>query len=631
MNDDNISNRTRARNRGESPRSRLRDASPTNASATRQRSQSPPKKKQRIAKSGGKKPKKEAPKLIAPLSELTKDMVNVPIKNMAAWVRRSIDERLLEVEKQKGKVNRPMNSFMLYRSAFADRTKVWCTDQNHQTVSTVCGVSWKMESQSLKNYYGELAKIERVNHQKAHPDYKFQPAKPKGKGKQDILDEESELGEVFDNEDPDGEWAPTQRGRARKRNLEDDGRLDSGGYGMRSVSPGLGTLGYPREHEYQHLQEYEAAASSFHKAPRWDMRDVTNLVQLPSHMQEHVAAARELYPANGSFQTIGHEVGMQSHHSQHQSQQHFMQHYQYPQQYLRYTSQPIDAQGYSSRVNTPVPTATAHSYHHLQSHPNQYLAPTSGNSGFVGLPSSASHQDLISMASHGDSSLHANGINASIDPSIMDGNNVYVREVNALPYPEVYDSSNYTSNNMMSHETIGPSTRFADQADSQTQNRISSPLHYHRTPWKPDTNDDGDALGVNLGIGSGQVFDSLWLPRSTSISHQMVDEVDTEVEAPSEKDEDTVRTTGVSGIVATQSVSFDGQSRPKFDSPGESKSGRDWLSIEESKKQVEEDFHYPPEADQRRMVEFLGDDNERFVERPGFTDDLDVMKSPKTR
>jgi hypothetical protein len=81
----------------------------------------------------------------------------------------------------------------------------------------------------------------------------------------------------------------------------------------------------------------------------------------------------------------------------------------------------------------------------------------------------------------------------------------------------------------------------------------------------------------------------------------MVDEVDAEAEAASEKYEDTTRTTGVSGIVAGRSDSDE--------------------ILRDQMRGV----------DQRRMVEYLGDDDERFVERPGFTDDLDVMKSPKTR
>ncbi|KAF2461109.1 high mobility group box domain-containing protein, partial [Lineolata rhizophorae] len=96
---------------------------------------------------------------------------------MKAWVNRSAEVRRQEVEKRNGYITRPMNSFMLYRSAFAERTKEWCLQNNHQIVSSVSGESWPMEPPEVREMYNELAKIERLNHQAAHPDYKFSPSK----------------------------------------------------------------------------------------------------------------------------------------------------------------------------------------------------------------------------------------------------------------------------------------------------------------------------------------------------------------------------------------------------------------------------------------------------------------------
>ncbi|KAI1260111.1 hypothetical protein F5Y18DRAFT_406943 [Xylariaceae sp. FL1019] len=52
---------------------------------------------------------------------------------------------------------------------------------NHQVISQVCGMSWNMEPQALRDQYDEWAKVERNNHKKAFPDYKFAPAKAKNK------------------------------------------------------------------------------------------------------------------------------------------------------------------------------------------------------------------------------------------------------------------------------------------------------------------------------------------------------------------------------------------------------------------------------------------------------------------
>lgn len=130
-------------------------------------------------KSHPKKSKKDVnrPKLTDPLSILTRDMITPPVRDMEAFVSRSAETRRAETAARKGKVARPMNSFMLYRSAYSERTKEWCREKNHQIVSTVMGESWVLESDEVKDWFGELAKREREEHQRVFPDYKFKPGK----------------------------------------------------------------------------------------------------------------------------------------------------------------------------------------------------------------------------------------------------------------------------------------------------------------------------------------------------------------------------------------------------------------------------------------------------------------------
>ena len=98
---------------------------------------------------------------------------------MEAKVHRSAEQRQKEVNNKKnnGKVPRPMNSFMLYRSAYAERVKEFCKEGNHQIISQVTGASWSMEPHEIKEMYEKYADIDRQNHQNAHPDYKFAPNK----------------------------------------------------------------------------------------------------------------------------------------------------------------------------------------------------------------------------------------------------------------------------------------------------------------------------------------------------------------------------------------------------------------------------------------------------------------------
>ncbi|KAM7192016.1 transcription factor ste11 [Rhypophila sp. PSN 637] len=138
-------------------------------------------RKKRKADKAGKVPK-NVPNLDKPMSEITLE-VDVPVANIEEYVNRSSDVRRQEVEigKNPGRIKRPMNAFMLYRKAYQLRAKEWASQHNHQVVSRVCGLSWPMEPEHVREQFKAWAETERDNHQKAHPDYKFTPSKPAAK------------------------------------------------------------------------------------------------------------------------------------------------------------------------------------------------------------------------------------------------------------------------------------------------------------------------------------------------------------------------------------------------------------------------------------------------------------------
>ncbi|KAL2020186.1 hypothetical protein VTK56DRAFT_8710 [Thermocarpiscus australiensis] len=113
------------------------------------------------------------------MSELTKNS-SIPVADIETYVHRSAEVRRQEVEtgKSPGRVKRPMNAFMLYRKAYQQRAKEWASQHNHQVVSRVCGLSWPLEPEHIRQQFKAWADIERDNHQKAHPNYKFTPSKP---------------------------------------------------------------------------------------------------------------------------------------------------------------------------------------------------------------------------------------------------------------------------------------------------------------------------------------------------------------------------------------------------------------------------------------------------------------------
>lgn len=160
--------------------------------ASKGRIQKTPKKRK-----GRERSDKDKVVLEKPLSEMGVEWKH-SMDEIAVYVNRSAEERKNETDsdrKQPGRVKRPMNSFMLYRKAFQNHTKAYCEHNNHQVVSKVCGASWDMEPENIRNQFAEWAKQERANHQQAHPGYKFAPAKPNKatKRKNESDDEASDL------------------------------------------------------------------------------------------------------------------------------------------------------------------------------------------------------------------------------------------------------------------------------------------------------------------------------------------------------------------------------------------------------------------------------------------------------
>lgn len=182
--------------------------------STRIEKSTPKKKKERA------KPSKNMPVLDKPMSELTRNS-SIAIADIDTYVNRSSEVRRQEVEtgKNPGRVKRPMNAFMLYRKAYQQRAKEWASQHNHQVVSRVCGLSWPLEPEHIRQQFKAWADIERDNHQKAHPNYKFTPAKPQKAAKFEY----EEHSDGSDLEDYDWAGRAGSRMRSATNTPNDDG------------------------------------------------------------------------------------------------------------------------------------------------------------------------------------------------------------------------------------------------------------------------------------------------------------------------------------------------------------------------------------------------------------------------
>jgi hypothetical protein len=204
-------------------------------------------------------------------------MVDVPVKDMEAWVKRPIEDRLAEAEKRNGYITRPMNSFMLYRSAYAERTKMWCLHNNHQVVSSVSGESWPLEPMEVREFYNELAKIERVNHQNAHPNYKFSPSKPGGaaNNKKRPRPDEDDESEPSDLDDPDWGRENGMRNRPAKRLGRDAGY------------PARANLGDAQGHFHE----------VYNRTPSWELLTHPPPQQVSSMPYQRMPYPQQFYPS----------------------------------------------------------------------------------------------------------------------------------------------------------------------------------------------------------------------------------------------------------------------------------------------------------------------------------------------
>lgn len=105
-------------------------------------------------------------RLPGPLSWLTKDMDDIPIQDMKAWVNRSLEERLQEATKGQPQNRFPV-AFILYRSAYAKRIRNRYKVNDPQIISSLASESWEMELPNVREQYAEWAMLERQNQEKA--------------------------------------------------------------------------------------------------------------------------------------------------------------------------------------------------------------------------------------------------------------------------------------------------------------------------------------------------------------------------------------------------------------------------------------------------------------------------------
>ena len=180
---------------------------------------SPRPKKPRDVKSSKKKFEKSDDSPIDMPVPLFQLLLDIPLVDAEAYIRRPKEDREDEWRNRRDfpKMPRPVNVFLLYRRAVSERAKKYAGVTNHQVISKIAGASWKNESDEVKDIFNRFAELEKEYHDKAFPDYKFNPKKTqstkanKGKSKGQESEDPSD-----DDDDPEYmERTSTRRKKAK--------------------------------------------------------------------------------------------------------------------------------------------------------------------------------------------------------------------------------------------------------------------------------------------------------------------------------------------------------------------------------------------------------------------------------
>ncbi|KAL6858648.1 hypothetical protein J3F83DRAFT_354168 [Trichoderma novae-zelandiae] len=155
------------------PRARSKSSRP---STSRSRSRCLPSKDRKTGRRARKSEGKDSgSSLTRPLSAVAVELPHCLVPDATAFATRTITQRVEEYNRS-GKIKRPLNAFMLYRRSYQNVAKAYCSKDNHQQVSAICGLSWRnLEQEKVKLAFKDLADVERRNHGEAFPEYKYDP------------------------------------------------------------------------------------------------------------------------------------------------------------------------------------------------------------------------------------------------------------------------------------------------------------------------------------------------------------------------------------------------------------------------------------------------------------------------
>ncbi|KAJ2706627.1 hypothetical protein H4R19_004991 [Coemansia spiralis] len=224
---------------------------------------------------------------------------------------------------------RPPNAFILYRKAKQAEVIRDNPGVSNKDVSCIIGQMWKAEDPAVQDKYRELAEIEKKKHKEMHPNYKYQPRKPKNKRLQESQAAANAAaaaanGALMSGGAQDGSSGGGGGGGSFSGGLPvtPGGALPSGIKDQSVSSASAGFSPYPKYHMMMHSGHGQTPQSVHSQPPQHSSQHAQQQLQsqaahqMSQHQQAHLACSDEYYYRNAASIHEQHQ-----HHVQQQQQQ----------------------------------------------------------------------------------------------------------------------------------------------------------------------------------------------------------------------------------------------------------------------------------------------------------------------
>ncbi|KAJ2613435.1 hypothetical protein H4S08_002207 [Coemansia sp. RSA 1365] len=200
---------------------------------------------------------------------------------------------------------RPPNAFILYRKAKQAEVIRDNPGVSNKDVSCIIGHMWKNEDPAVQDKYREQAELEKKKHKEMHPNYKYQPRKPKNKRIQEAQAAAGAGGALVSGSGQDGAFGGgLSVGGA-------PGMLSSGMKDHSTSSAGAGFQHYPKYHlmmqpgqgqppSQQHMHSQATASQQQAQIPRSEDYYYRGPISI-SEQQQQSQPQQQQQHSNNSF------------------------------------------------------------------------------------------------------------------------------------------------------------------------------------------------------------------------------------------------------------------------------------------------------------------------------------------